>query len=411
MAETDSMLEQMFREKAAGMDFSMKQEAKEDTGYPSGFLNFDYQNGFINDERLSNGELHPYYVLGITDGSYNAFIGNTGCGKSTLVTQIAANIARQYKTSTIFEDNIEGGMTSSRRRSLSGFSVEEYEKRYIVRNTGITAENFYERIKMIHDLKLSNVDKFLYDTKRNDVYGKPIMKLEPTLYIIDSIPMLMPKEYIDDDELAGKSSGAATAQILTRIFRQIIPLLKEANIILFGINHILEDVQMSIFPKPNAVQYLKQGERLPRGRSSTYVANNIIRLDAKSKLKADETYKVEGSVVELSLVKSRSSGKKTGTRLVFDYNNGFDPWLSLLEDMKNNKLLYGGGASLSFDSDKIHKFSYGNFREKINENPEFRSAFVKAALGYLKKIPQRIILAENLHTDDLLTSDSLYEVE
>ena len=111
MAETDSMLEQMFREKAASMDFSMKQEAKEDTGYPSGFLNFDYQNGFINDERLSNGELHPYYVLGITDGSYNAFIGNTGCGKSTLVTQIAANIARQYKTSTIFEDNIEGGMT------------------------------------------------------------------------------------------------------------------------------------------------------------------------------------------------------------------------------------------------------------------------------------------------------------
>lgn len=410
MAETDSILEQMFRDKVSKMDYSMNQEAKEDTGYSTGFLNFDYLNGFINDQKTSDGELKQYFVLGITDGSYNAFIGNTGCGKSTFVTQIAANIARKFKTTTIFEDNIEGGMTTARRRSLSGFSSEEYERRYIVRNTGITAENFYERIKMIHDLKIGNKEKFLYDTKKNDVYGRPIMKLEPTIYILDSIPMLMPKEYVDDDELAGKSSGAATAQILTRIFRQIIPLLKEANIILFGINHILEEVQMTIFPKANPVQYLKQGERLPRGRSATYVANNIIRLDGKTKLKADEGYKIEGSVVEISLVKSRSSGKKLGTRLIYDFANGFDPWLSMLEDLKANKLLFGGGASLSFDMDKVHKFSYGNFREKVVSDAEFRAAFMKVVLERLKKIPQPVQLAEDSHIDELLDSDELYEV-
>ena len=380
MAETNSILEQMFRDKVSKMDYSMSQEAKEDTGYPTGFLNFDYLNGFINDQKMPDGEMKQYFVLGITDGSYNVLIGNTGCGKSTLVTQIAANIARQFKTTTIFEDNIEGGMTTARRRSLSGFTLEEYNKRYIVRNTGVTAENFYERIKMIHDLKVGNPEKFLYDTKRNDVYGKPIMKLEPTIYILDSIPMLMPKEYADDDELAGKSSGAATAQILTRIFRQIIPLLKESNIILFGINHILEEVQMTMFPKANPVPYLKQGERLPRGRSATYVANNIIRLDSKTKLKADEGY------------------------------NGFDPWLSLLEDLKANKLIYGGGASLSFDIDKTHKFSYGSFREKVLSDPEFRGAFLSVVLERLKKIPQPIQLAEESHTDELLSSDALYEV-
>lgn len=410
MAETNSILEQMFRDKVSKMDYSMSQEAKEDTGYPTGFLNFDYLNGFINDQKMPDGEMKQYFVLGITDGSYNVLIGNTGCGKSTLVTQIAANIARQFKTTTIFEDNIEGGMTTARRRSLSGFTLEEYNKRYIVRNTGVTAENFYERIKMIHDLKVGNPEKFLYDTKRNDVYGKPIMKLEPTIYILDSIPMLMPKEYADDDELAGKSSGAATAQILTRIFRQIIPLLKEANIILFGINHILEEVQMTMFPKANPVPYLKQGERLPRGRSATYVANNIIRLDSKTKLKADEGYKVEGSIVEISLVKSRSSGKKLGARLVYDFANGFDPWLSLLEDLKANKLIYGGGASLSFDIDKVHKFSYGSFREKVLSDPEFRGAFLSVVLERLKKIPQPIQLAEESHTDELLSSDALYEV-
>ena len=39
---------------------------------------------------------------------------------------------------------------------------------------------------------------------------------------------------------------------------------------------------MTMFPKANPVPYLKQGERLPRGRSATYVANNIIRLDSKN---------------------------------------------------------------------------------------------------------------------------------
>ena len=37
MAETNSILEQMFRDKVSKMDYSMSQEAKEDTGCPTGF--------------------------------------------------------------------------------------------------------------------------------------------------------------------------------------------------------------------------------------------------------------------------------------------------------------------------------------------------------------------------------------
>ena len=409
-----SLLSDMFREKVSKMGYDMRNEAVPAIGYPTGFLNFDYLNGYIAVEKNpETEEYEEYYNLGIEDGSYVSFIANTGVGKSTLVCQIAANIARRFETTTIFEDMIEAtGMNDARRLELSKFTEDEYRKRYIIRNTGVTTESIYARIKMIHDLKIEHPEDFLYDTGRRDLQGKPIMKLEPTIYIIDSIAMLMPEKYIEEDELAGKSMGAASALIASNVFKMIIPLLKSANIILFGINHILEDVQMTAMPKKNPVPYLKQGERIPKGRTATFLANNIIRLDNANKLKVDEGYHIEGSVIEASLVKSRASGKKKPTRLVLDFANGFDPWLSALETMKYNKLLYGGGASLAVDPEKQFKFSLGTFRDKVLNDQEFRNAFIKHSLEYLKTTVMRSAstnIDEN-HIDDLIPNPDLFKV-
>ena len=360
-----SVLADMFRKKVSEMkDYNMSNEAKEETGYTTGYLPLDYLNGYMATEmNPETGKTEPYYSLGITDGSYNAFIGNTGTGKSTLVAQIAANIVRPFKTSMIFEDSIEGGLTTPRRMSLSRFSDVGYKERYIIRNTGINAENFYKRIKMIHD------------------------------------------------ELAGKSMGAASALIVTNVFKTILPMLKAANIILFGINHILEDVNMTAMPKKTSVPGLKQGERMPKGRTVTYLANNIFRLDHAGKLKEDEGYKFNGSLVDVSMVKSRNSGHKTSVRLVFDYNNGFDPWISLLRFMQDRKLLYGGGVSMSFDPEKRFKFSQASFRQQIFDDPEFRSEFIKAVLPHLKGLVSgKDVSAIDNHVEDLLNVPDLYSV-
>ena len=41
--------------------------------------------------------------------------------------------------------------------------------------TGINAENFYKRIKMIHDIKLENREKYEYDTGLFDSNGNSII--------------------------------------------------------------------------------------------------------------------------------------------------------------------------------------------------------------------------------------------
>lgn len=412
MAKEKSLLATMFREYVAPMDYAMRSEAVDDIGYPTGFLNFDYTNGYIAEQLdASTGEVSQYYNIGITDGSFVAVIGNTGTGKSTFVIQIAANIARRFKTSTIFEDSLEGGMTVARRMSLSMFSDEEYKTRFIVRNTGITAENFYERIKIIHDLKMKHINDFLYDTGYRDMYGNPIMKLEPTIYILDSIALLNPEKYTEEDKLSGNSAAAASAKVAAQVLRSIIPMLKSANIIFLCINHILEDVQMSVMPKKQPIPYLKQGERMPKGRTVTYLANNIIRIENAQKLQADKEFKIEGSVVDVSILKSRTSGKKQATKLILDFDNGFDPWLSLFKFLKENNLIYGSGVSMSLDKDKVYKFSQGTLREKINTDPEFRNALLNTALFYLKQIPKkRDIEAENNMIDSLLSSPDLLTV-
>lgn len=116
-------------------------------------------------------------------------------------------------------------------------------------------------------------------------------------------------------------------------------------------------------------------------------------------------------MVDISLIKSRTSGKKVSTRLIYDFSNGFDPWLSLLRYMQDRKLLFGGGSSLYFEPDKKHRFSYGNFREQILSNKEFRDAFINVVVSYLKQdVEQRDRTVDDLHLDDLMNSEAITSI-
>ena len=359
-------------------------EAVADVGYPTGFLGFDFMNGIV--VHVNNPEKkmkYSYNSLGIVDGSANTIIGRSGCGKSTLIVQMGANIIRKYKTSSMFHDDVEGGMVESRIQTLAKMNAAEFKSRYIYRNTGITAENFYQRIKMIHDIKLNNRDKYEYDTGLFDSFGNRIFKFEPTIYILDSIAMLMPDKITEEEELSGQMSATGAAKTNTRIFKQIVPLLKSANIILLVVNHILDDVQINPFAKSQSqVSYLKQGERLPGGKAAIYLANNMIRLD-DTKLKPDKGYNIYGSIVNLSLVKSRTNKSGLSIPLVYNYDYGYDPELSLFELLKQYDKIGGSGVSQTIGNCTV-KFSQKTFKEKLHSSPELQQEFVRVAYEILE---------------------------
>lgn len=364
-------------------------KAEFDVGYPTGFLSLDYLNGAVI--HVETPEVNETYnSIGIIDGSANTFIGRSGCGKSTFVMQAAANIVRPFDPdkAMVFIDDIEGSLPQYRKEVLLGFNKDEFAKRVEIRNTDITTENVFQRIKAIHDLKLDNKSEFEYDTGLYDTDGERIYKLIPTVYIIDSLPMLMPEEVQQDDaEISGGMSAAAVAKSNTELVKKISQLLKAANIILFTINHILDDININPYaPKQATVGGLKQGERLPGGKAAVYLANNMFRLDDTKTLKATEGFGIDGSVVMASIVKSRTNRTRRSVPLIFNKSEGmFDDILSLYQLLKDEGRIGGAGSYMYINGLSDIKFSQKEFKKKLAESPELQQKFASECVSVLSE--------------------------
>lgn len=368
-------------------DYSMMNEAEFDVKYSTGYLPFDVKGcGSIVHVTYPDGNTTQYDSVGIVDGSLIMLIGASGCGKSTFGVQMGANIVRPYNEGLFFIDITEAtGIMKDRVRELTGFSDEEFNKKVLMRNAGITIENVYRRIKMIHDKKISNPDKYKYDTGLVDCFGEPIYKFQPTVYFVDSIPYLQSEKYAEEEEMSGQMSTTANAKALAQFYRRLTQPCKEANIIVIFINHILKKVETGIVHTKSSLQFLKQDETLPGGLSCQYSCT-IIRLDTNGKLTPDKDFGINGSIVSISNTKSRAgmNGDVSKADLVLNYAIGFDPDLTLFLMLKNAGRVNGAGAYLYFGDRSDYKFSQKNFKEKIIESPELCQIFAQEVMSYLR---------------------------
>ncbi len=376
-----TMLAAAFREAVKKTkDYSQINEMNYSVSYPTGFPNLDFINGYIQEINCQKK-----FEVGISDGSINMIISDSGVGKTTLSTQIACNIARQFRTSCVFYEQAEVGTNIQRIKNLTGFqSNDEFRNRFIIRDAGITVESIYDRVRMVHDIKIQSPDEYLYDTGMVDMGGNEIYKYEPTIFIIDSVKMVMSKKNADADE-TNNMLGATNAKANSEYYTKMVPLCREANIIMILINHITVDVNTGFMPKKPELPYLKQNEHIAGGKSLTYIQNNIFRLDIKSKLKEEEAFGIIGSLVNIDVVKSRTN-KTSRARcvLVFDQEIGYDPDLSLFVMLKEDKVLEGSGAFLKLPNYDL-KFSQKNFKSLLYSNPDFYKAFASLSMEYLSK--------------------------
>lgn len=409
-----SFLIDAYRQKVAKeKDKRLSEEAGSDVAYSTGFLALDFLNGTIVHVKNTEKD-YKYYSCGLADGSIVMVIGRSGCGKTTFVEQVAANIVRPFENGLIYEDNIEGGIIESRRVELSGFTPEEIKNRYVVRNSGISNETVFQRIKMIYDLKMENRTALEYDTGLEDIHGERIYKMVPTVYILDSLAMLSPDNILEDDELGTSMSQTASAKSNSVLFKGIMPMLKSANIIVLVINHIQEEVSINPMQRKKAqLAFLKQGESLPGGKKPVYLSNNVVRLDDATKLKADEAFKIDsGNITMVTLLKSRSNMSGKSVPLIFNPTIGYDPILSLFYFLKNENGLKGAGAYLYLENLPDVKFSQATFKEKYINDPVLREAFHKAVVPYLKKLVPEVnedsrVIEQTLSTDIMNIANNL----
>lgn len=377
-----SKLLEMFNEAVAKhKDFSMRNNYEARIQYPTGILPLDFSNGCkVHVCNKEMGKDYSYYSIGIVDGSYCLFIGRSGSGKTTLATQAAFNIVRPFPEGIVYMDNIEDGMDMQRALILSGYTPEQIRSKFVLKNTGISTETCWRRIKKIYDLKMSNPKIFRYDTGIDDANGDRIFKFQPTVYIIDSFAMLASDKDNEDDELGGSMSASASAKSLSSFIKKVIPVLKTANIILFGINHIRDKISINQYsPAPSDILYLPNTESIPGGKTQIQYANNIFKLKEKSKLTEGKDFNISGSETTIQMIKSRSGRNGSIIPLIFQQDIGFDPDLSLYITLKNGGYVGGAGAYYYIKGHDEIKFAQKNFKNLLYTNSEFKEIVVNAA--------------------------------
>jgi RecA/RadA recombinase len=358
-------------------DLTQASEMTYSVSYPTGFLNLDFANGYIQE---INGVRK--FELGLSDGSINMFISDSGVGKTTLACQAACNIIKPFENGAIFYEQAEVGTNIQRIKNLSGFSDEEFVKRFKVRDAGITTQSLFRRVKMIYDTKMSHRDELTYDTGLRDLKGAPVIKFIPTLVIVDSVKMVMSEKNAENDE-SNNMEGATNAKANSEYYTRMVPMCRQANIIMILINHITTSINTGPFHMKPELSYLKEGEHISGGKSLTYIQNNIFRLDISTKFKLGEGFNIIGSAVNIDIVKSRTNKtSRARCELVFDQDTGYDPDLSLFWMLKQNKLLEGSGAYLKVPGCET-KFAQRQFKEVLYSDKDFYNAFVNVCYGYL----------------------------
>ncbi|MCK9198094.1 MAG: hypothetical protein M0P49_00655 [Bacilli bacterium] len=114
---------------------------------------------------------------------------------------------------------------------------------------------------------------------------------------------------------------------------------------------------------------------------------------------------MDGTLVDLDLVKSRSNKAGQSATLVFNQDIGFDATLSLFILLKENNRVKGAGAYLYFGDRDDMKFSQKAFKQKLNDNVELQDVFMKEVIDVLTtQLDNADIDQESVNNTDIISA-------
>ena len=311
---------------------------------------------------------------------------------TTLGAQIAANIIRQYTYANAVHFDCEQRFDTSRCETITKLPSSYFDtvkgERYLIKSGSFGLDTIQEMIVKMYVQKMKLKDQLTVPSGFKDEFGRDVMILQPTVIIIDSITTVLnetfnpdsAKEAADAEGLRTNTEGARDAKTLKGFFKDIIPLCKEANIIVYGINHINSNMSMNAFiPVAKQQNYLKQDESIPGGRTMIYYPFNIVKLTAKpSDDFTEEGDGFAGHMVMVEPIKSSSNqsgnnSKGISFELVFSHKEGFDNLRSMVMYGRDHGLIEGNKARLKFRDDPDCSFTWRNLEREKDEKPIYEN--------------------------------------
>lgn len=361
--------------------------------FKTGFPSLDYAMGFnVNVFNDNNELLEIRPSRGVTAGSVVCIIGKSHVGKTTLASQMATNIVKQFDSGCVFHYDLEGGTSPTRISNITKLYPSQMKDKYIIRQSGGSIEEIKMSIAKIYLEKISNPAKYTYDTGELDEYGKPLIATIPTCMVIDSVASMstMINENTKDgikklEEITSQTEVMRLTAEVGRFFKESIPMLKAANIIIFIINHIKTRPGMGV-PQAPELRYLKQDETLPCGKAIQYYTNTLIRVTAigaeKFELSEDG---FDGFGVNAQFIKNRSNVDGTIAHLIFDKVHGYDSLRSSYIYAKDMGMIGGNKNGYYFTDEKDKKFKLSTIHEDFAENRELYKVLYNHIIPELEK--------------------------
>lgn len=379
--------------------------------YSTGISVIDYALGYkVNVRDESGNVIKQRTCLGVQAGSLNVLTGPTQSFKTTLGIQMSANIAYAHDGNIIHID-AENRLSLQRAKTLTKLSESWFTgkyPRYAIKNGAIGYDTLQNYITEIYERKMAAKTALIKNTGEVDDQNNPIWLMPPTVVFLDSISDVISKEYDMRDrkewdkqkEMRSNTDGMQNAKTLKGVISDILPMMKEANIIIITIAHENANVAMTAFAGPKKqFQYGNKDVKVSGGRSLEYNASALMTFTGE--IKDDSRYHVntdgfEGNTVlfEPTKVSTNESGNaKTGLgfRIIIDKRrNGADNIRTLVKfledrgrikgDRRGYKIIDKNGEEMS------DKFSWKNIYEDLKNNPEAYKTFMLTAQEELETL-------------------------
>lgn len=379
--------------------------------YPTGISVIDYALGYeVNVKDESGNIIKKRICLGLQAGSFNVLTGATQSFKTTIGMQMCANVAYANNGNVIHID-AENRLALQRAKTLTKLPESWFEgdfPRYAIKNGAIGYDTLQNYVTEVYENKMRHKDVLIKDTGEVDDHNQPIKLMPPTVMFVDSISDVISKEYDIRDrkewdkqkEMRSNTDGMQNAKTLKGVISDILPMMKEANIIVLVIAHENANVAMTAYAGPKKqFQYGNKDVKISGGKAVEYNASALMTFTGE--IKEDSRYHIstdgfEGNTVlfEPTKVSTNESGnEKTGLgfRIVIDKRrNGADNLRTLILFLNQRGRLKGNKAGFKVIDNKgeelTERFTWKKVYDDFKENPVTYKTFMLTAKEELEKL-------------------------